>query len=319
MSSGSLPSDALLADVYFRVMQLYEIVRPTATTPTALDDIKKQLGSSSLDLLTLFAIERELITLCPDQMVGPLYQNAQNKLSRILPTESVTRLDTLDKSLPPPDNIVNQRIKLVTASGWLHEYYFFSSMREKFISKNKLNFIIIFTLLFFITLFSAIYCQLYITDREGVQFSLVIGMACAGYLGATISIVRRFKEVADSPIDGIDREGMLMKLEEGQKGIYLSLLLGTISPFIIMLFLWIIPSGDNTVVLGINLLPHFNTPVIKPTATIADIYLYTQTQNIADIARILIISILSGFSERLVPDVLDRLTSEVQKKYNSKP
>ncbi|MNB72659.1 hypothetical protein D3C81_108950 [compost metagenome] len=320
MSLCTTPSTVLLTYLHFRITQLYETVVPTipqsdSTKSELMKRLRAQLDISTFDISTLSSVERELITICPDILVSQLYQNTRDRFLSTLPVEAPHRLEKLEKSSPPENNISNQRTNMLIVCNWLHEYYFFICTREKFISDNKQLFIIMLLILVVITVASSVICQTLIHDRTGIQYSLLIGMACSGYLGATISVVRRFRTVAESPVDGIDREDKLLKLEQGQKGIYLSLLLGTLSPFIIMLVLRILPDGQNTTLLGINLLPHFKDVVISTTATIADVYLYTQLTDASDIARILIISIFCGFAERLIPDVLDRLTNEAEKKY----
>ncbi len=145
----------------------------------------------------------------------------------------------------------------------------------------------------------------------------MFGMICGGYLGAIISTVRRIQTMVDAPIDGVDREAILLKIYQGKRGIYLSILLGACSPFVIYLLLRLVPADKGFVIFGISFIPVFSEPVIHIQPTVSELYLNPILRDAKDIAKILFISILSGFSERLIPDVLDRISTELNYQFKN--
>lgn len=198
--------------------------------------------------------------------------------------------------------------------GYLQKYYFFINEREHFIREMKTNFIAMLFILAILTLLASIWCFHY---QDSLQLSLMFGMVCGGYLGAIISTVRRIQTMADAPIDGVDREAILLKIYQGKRGIYLSILLGACAPFVIYLLLRFVPADKGIVIFGISFLPVFSDPPIHIQPTISELYLTPLLRDTKDIAKILFISILSGFSERLIPDVLDRISTELNNQFKN--
>lgn len=151
---------------------------------------------------------------------------------------------------------------------------------------------------------------------------LVIASICAGYFGAIISIVRRIQGIAEENMDGIDREDLLLKLVNGKWGIFLSIVLGTLAPFVLLLLLVMLQDTNFTVdSVSIDVLPKIQQlgeacgcgTKSSPGTAMSLLYgLRFETKK--DIAEYILLSIACGFSERFVPDVLDRVSKELEAK-----
>ncbi|ORJ47675.1 hypothetical protein B2M27_24700 [Kluyvera intermedia] len=304
----------------FHIEQLTNIIESTQSTPVSNNPpdrfslIKARLNAKNLTINEIFSIEQELIQLYPDRLLPSLYMETKDRYIKALPNESQDKIKILDEDTSIKNEAEEQRNRLRTLYNHLQKYYFFINDREYFVHEMKTNFIIMLFFLAFITLLSSYYCLNYQGD---LQLSLLVGMACAGYLGAIISTVNRIQSMAEAPIDGADREAILLKIYQGKRGIYLSILLGTFAPFIIYLLLRFIPADKGIVIFGISFLPVFKEPVILTQPNIGDLYLTPNLRDAKDIAKILFISMLSGFSERLVPDVLDRISNELNNQFKN--
>lgn len=314
------PNDKLLNYLKFHIEQLINVIESTtiSATPSPPPDrftiIKSRLNTKNLTINELFAIEQELIQLYPDALLPSLYLETKDRYLRVLPNESQGKITTLDELLSTKDEQPVYRNCLITLYNSLQKYYFFINEREYFVHEMKTNFIKMLSILVIITILSNLYCQ---GAGGDLQLSLLIGMACAGYLGAVLSTIQRIQSMAEAPVDGTDREATLLKIYQGKRGIYLSIFLGTCAPFIIYLLLRFIPSQNGIVIFGINLFPDFTKYPSETLKNIGDLFKLSNLiqDQPADIAKILFISMISGFSERLVPDVLDRVSNELSDQY----
>ncbi|WP_145494291.1 hypothetical protein [Yersinia massiliensis] len=309
-------TNTLLNYLNFRVTQLLQTIEPILSesiTPSLrerLEKLKTKLDSEGYIQETLFYIERELLTICPDDIIGQVYQNTKDKYLNALPSEAKLKISTLENS---SINISTEekRTNTLIICGWLHEYYYFINEREKFISHNKFIFCCLLISLIILTVIAVFLCRYFNGNN---QLPLLFGMGFAGCLGAIISVVFRFQDMTERSVDGIDREAYLLKIQQGQRGIQLSILLGAISPFVIFLLLRIIPVESGIKILGIDFLPRFKEPDSPSFITISHLYLHARFVSSGDIARLLFISIFCGFTERLIPDVLDRIKKDIDNK-----
>lgn len=309
----------------FHVEQLANVIQSTRVVvypPNPHDrfnTVKYDLKEEKLTINEIFSLEQELIQLYPDELVPSLYQETKDRYAKVLPNEAQDKIKQLEEPLPPNNQPTELRNRLTSLYSYLHKYYFFINERELFIREMKTNFILMLFILATLTLLASFWCIHY---QDNLQLSLIFGMICGGYLGAIISTVRRIQTMADAPTDGADREAILLKIYQGKRGIYLSILLGACAPFVIYLLLRFVPADKGFVIFGISFLPVFIDPAIHTQPTISDLYLTPTLRDTKDIAKILFISILGGFSERLIPDVLDRISNELNNQFrnqNSKP
>lgn len=323
MLINTQPGNVLLNYLKFHILQLCHTIssQPSSSGNSAvqkrMSEIQQSLNSDELTLQDCSAIEQELLQLYPNALYPTLYLDARQKFSQILPVESVAKLKALE-TLHPVSNAqashTNVRIHTATLFRWIQDYYYFINSREIFIHQMKMRFIAMLFLLIAATVIAGVFC---LNNTSPYHYSILIGMAFGGYLGAIISTVQRLQNVAESSADGIDREATLVKIYQGKTGIQLSILLGTLAPFIVFLLTRFVPNDKGIVIFGISLLPRFNEMLFTDETGVSALYLMPEFVDVKDIAKILFISILSGFSERLVPDVLDRISHELNNQFSN--
>ena len=126
----------------------------------------------------------------------------------------------------------------------------------------------------------------------------------AGFLGAVTSTIRRIQPVAEEPIATSDPLIKTTVIEQGHVGVYLSIALGAVFALVMYLVL----------ATGINLSIGPSAPQFRASASAdpcADCTIYRFFFDLfpaspADFAKLLVWAFVAGFSERLVPDMLDR-------------
>lgn len=326
-----LSNNIIIDQFRFKIIQLIKTIEVSdisAEKKIRLDVIKSKVFFESPSLNDLCYAEKDLIEMCSAEQLDVLYREERCRYAKILPLESVNNLQYLDeyvdygsqsgktitRNVKSSANDKSKRSKLLCVCGWIHEYYYFLIEKERFIGKVKKELCILLAVLTLLSIMYFSFCTLMekMSDTGFQGGSLILGMASAGYFGAVVSTVRRFQNMATISADGIDRESFLLKLQQGVWGIYLSILLGATSPFVFFLLLNIISTDGSITIMGVNFLPSFDKP-FPPCALNIDQGLFqsTRLQTTTDIAKVIFFSVLCGFSERLVPDVLDRMQSEV--------
>jgi len=126
----------------------------------------------------------------------------------------------------------------------------------------------------------------------------------AGFLGAVTSTIRRIQPVAEEPIATSDPLIKTTVIEQGHVGVYLSISLGAVFALVLYLVL----------ATGVNLSIGPSTPKFRavppgqlcPDCTIYRFFLGLFPASPVDFAKLLVWAFVAGFSERLVPDMLDR-------------
>lgn len=317
------PNEQLLKYLKFQVIQIISQIESDQDSfliskHERLTFIKHQLNSSNLSIMEIFPIEYELISLYPEHLINSLLLETKEKYIKALPGEALDRLKSLEENEHCENNKIHPKEIIKMIYNQLHAYYYFINERESFIHKMKSTFIALLFLLMFISIFFIFSC---VNFEFTLKYSLFFGMACGGCLGAIISTVQRLQQMAETPVDRTDREATLLKIYQGKRGIYLSIILGTIAPFIIYFLMRFIPESNNISVLGISLLPDLSKQSCNDHLSASDIStLYPSYQAFCsqDYAKIIFISFLSGFSERLVPDVLDRISNGFDDKFKPK-
>lgn len=342
-----LSNNIIIDQFRFKIIQLIKTIEVSdisAEKKIRLDVIKSKVFFESPSLNDLCYAEKDLIEMCSAEQLDVLYREERCRYAKILPLESVNNLQYLDeyvdygsqsgktiiRKVKSSANDKSKRSKLLCVCGWIHEYYYFLIEKERFIGKVKKDLCILLVMLTLLSILYFSFCTLMEPLMQKINhtgfrgFSLILGMASAGYFGAVVSTVRRFQNMAIISADGIDRESFLLKLQQGVWGIYLSILLGATSPFVFFLLLNIISIGGKVSIMGVDFLPLFDKPLPScllnidqglfpscPLNTDQGLFQSTRLQTTTDIAKVLFFSVLCGFSERLVPDVLDRMQNEV--------
>ena len=144
--------------------------------------------------------------------------------------------------------------------------------------------------------------------RDMTPVEMIFYVLYAGFLGAVTSTIRRIQPVAEEPIAISDPLIKTIAIEQGHVGVYLSIALGAI--FALVLYLAI---GS-----GLELALGGSTPKFLPsgaTKPCPDCSIYVMFTSLlpatsADFAKLLVWSFVAGFSERLVPDMLDRFSTK---------
>ncbi|MCW3479325.1 hypothetical protein OL229_07060 [Neisseriaceae bacterium JH1-16] len=291
----------------FRLALLNMISAAEALAKPGFDakSLINELNQAKENFESLSQIQKKLIGACPDELLSYLWIDLSNHYQRILPKEA-------GKNLPKIDDIATQqtikcRAACLAVSTWLFRYYRFIDQRESLISDTKKYLCSIFTTVVLLTIII-----------PGIQSAiyLAFGMLVAGMLGAGFSISRRIQQVVITPVDDLDRETVLVQLDKGKWGTYLSLISGCIFPFVLYMIF-----ASNLITDGSALFsaasssqgdPSHPAGIPTSTLTIANLYQSIQWGN-ATVAKVLVWSFISGFAERFVPDVLDRIISKASK------
>ncbi len=142
--------------------------------------------------------------------------------------------------------------------------------------------------------------------------SLLLGVAAlalAGGVGAVMSVARRLQGAIDTKVMARDPLFEIAALELGRNGIMLSCLIGSVFALLVFGVFYGAVGG----VLGLNggfLFPQLSGRMLGHEPGIARALGFMRD---GDLARMLIISFIAGFAERLVPDSIDRILSQGDK------
>ena len=327
--------NVIIDEFRFKINQLLQLVELTALkTPSSglnIDDIKEikaRFLSHNDTLEDLCYIEKKLISIAPKDCLDKYYLQLLFRYKEVLPKESEKYIYNKDGETAIADEEILRKETLFI-SGLLHKFYHFLDNKEKVIAKYKMLFITLLLIMFAVSALSFAFTvvtnsmeahsRLALTSDAAM---LVIASICAGYFGAIISIVRRIQGIAEENMDGIDREDLLLKLVNGKWGIFLSIVLGTLAPFVLLLLLVMLQDTNFTVdSVSIDVLPKIQQlgeacgcgTKSSPGTAMSLLYgLRFETKK--DIAEYILLSIACGFSERFVPDVLDRVSKELEAK-----
>ncbi|QMW23773.1 hypothetical protein [Sandaracinobacteroides saxicola] len=127
-----------------------------------------------------------------------------------------------------------------------------------------------------------------------------------GYLGSIVSVTQRFQKAVDSNVMGTDPVFTIGGLLTGQRGIDVAML----SAGVFALLLYVLFASGMASALGLSggVFPAVdNCPALAATTQMGDIGRLMGFCGSADLLRMFIFAFLAGFSERLVPDVINRI------------
>jgi hypothetical protein len=153
-----------------------------------------------------------------------------------------------------------------------------------------------------------------LSDAIGITAprSLLLGVAAlalAGGVGAVMSVARRLQGAIDTKVMSRDPLFEIAALELGRNGIMLSCLIGSVFALLVFGVFY----GAVGALLGLNggfLFPALSGRMLGHAPGIAHALGFKAD---GDLARMLIISFVAGFAERLVPDSIDRILSQGDK------
>ncbi|HDR2862206.1 TPA: hypothetical protein QCK11_002185 [Enterobacter asburiae] len=322
----------IIDEVRFKINQLLHTVEFFADQyqlgkeyTEKLKDIKLFFSNNNKTLYDLFYTEKMLIGIATESCLRKYYKQLTERYIEVLPKEAKKYIYPNEITIPQLDLLREETLYI---AGLLHNYYNFLDKKEKTISKYKLLFIILLLIMIAILgvafLFSMTIRSLYISpmfNATSDTIIFIIAMLCSGYFGGVISIVRRIQNIAEKSVDGVDREDLILKLINGKWGIFLSVLLGTLSPFVLLLVLFIFQ--DTEIKIGdFNVLPRFCNIATEcgkfsghaSENSIMSLLSELTFKSKKDIAEFFLLSIACGFSERFIPDVLDRVSKELDNK-----
>jgi hypothetical protein len=134
----------------------------------------------------------------------------------------------------------------------------------------------------------------------------------SGMLGALISITRRLQVV--TTLSDFERDAAieLAGLTYGRTGVYVALFSGGVFP-LVLLFVFVSGLFDKAFSSGIaSLLPAFIGPISADAKAISlsEMVFQLGPASAPDYAKVVVWSFVSGFAERFVPDILDRLVRQ---------
>lgn len=127
-----------------------------------------------------------------------------------------------------------------------------------------------------------------------------------GVLGAFVSVLRRLNDaIGNNGEPDLSREFSALE-NEGER-LWISLITGGI--FSVLLY-FLFSSGVGKDLLGTTLIPQFNCGAKCPAPSGDSFLTVNLPINTAEFAKCIVWSFLAGFSEQLVPDVLDKLAKK---------
>ena len=236
-----------------------------------------------------------------------LYQHYHDNLPKILQEESLCRdtaLDDYQFSLLRDDT--------VSIARQLQRLAYVRICRSESINERK-RFIIQATL--FIMLLGFLVFQLLDSnlnllftsevDKSGAKFLLLV--ICSGMTGSAMSILQRIEKVAHIPPLITDNIHDTMQITLNMSNWYVTSLLVSGAIFALLVHFLCIAQLVNV----LDILPNMSKLNI-PSGTSSLQQLVISPDNRIDLAKLLLAYFLSGFGERLVPDILDSLIKKTE-------
>jgi len=289
------------------------------------------MSEQRYSLAPLLAIEAEILVDTPEAAIGKRFWALEERFARMVPDAMVECWDRekeqirAGKAENAPPVIIETRANAATLLARIHDTYLCNVSREKSVREMKV--FIVFTAIavsLIVAVMAGLLGQsgLFVPKHDGNEVFLnsqsLVLLFTMGMMGASVSVTRRMSNAVGSPMMAKDAMLELSGFAFGHAGIALGLVLGGIFALVIY-FLFMAGGFDQTLgKLGGALLPTFREACAAPTCSAASeaavdkvvtaLFLTDRTQ----LAKLLIWCFLVGFSERLVPDMLDRLAKQAQ-------
>lgn len=286
---------------------------------TEIEKFSRIPGEGRYDLSPIFRAELNLFTECPDQILHARYWAILDRFERVTNSKAAEKHRAMLAAKTPESITIRADVGSLLAT--IHNDYIFDLERERSIRRLKIYMLALF----------ALTAVALVTFADGWPPRLIApaddshwraGMAimfALGVLGALISIFRRVQGAVARDSLETDPVHDLGGLAFGYVGLTVALLSGGIFAIIAYLLLKSQMFGN-----GASLFPGFQNqdcakaPLCAAANKVGDVFGNIATAldltGSKELAKMLVWAFLAGFSERLVPDVLDRITAAGQKK-----
>ncbi|TZG27428.1 hypothetical protein FYJ91_07485 [Sphingomonas montanisoli] len=271
----------------------------------------------------LLKIEAALVDLMPDDMVCARLWSVQDRFRRVVPATTLTAYaasspDPGSAQWSEPRFVKNQYKSLLDV---IHINYLMNIGREKSIKRAKFIVVIAMTALTIAFLIVAKFSSDLVAY---LVFLFIIGL-----MGATMSICRRLQTVVSHDAMTEDPIFELTGLRSGWVGLMLSLFMGGVFALVMYAIvmagsldsLLTVPEVADSIIAN-EAVP--DAPVIvadrsqqlvktcsaRKGDTICDMAKALHLADISSLFRLILFAFAAGFAERLVPDMLGRLSKQ---------
>jgi hypothetical protein len=296
---GVLPSEAVsLAKSGLEAFAAYtkSSAAPQEASSDSLKELSNQLAEmqrdpDNLDFAQYARFEMQLLGVLPMPLLKRRAWEVRERF-RVVFGEDRYRSYVDSK---PPELGADDRDALLADSQMLmkcmSEAYIFALGREREIQRMKRRVFALSTVAWAAALLIWI-----ILEGRGSEYHMIPLLALFGLFGSTISVFRRLQTLAVTNASATDAALELMSLRLGSIGVLVALLSGWVFA---MLIGFIFQAGF--IQLG-DVAPKFQPDhILEPVTS-------------SDRAKLLVFAFISGFAERFVPDVIDRLTQKADAK-----
>ena len=265
-----------------------------------------------VSLTCVFEMETLQIKLLPDERIRTKAWSVRANYTSIISKDLMQKYIETNppdlKSENPSYPKIRADVEDLTTG--LHWWYVNAHRKEMALRRLKLKLLwaVLIGLLFVVLMTAGLTfgkgCfQTFLSQLTPVE--MILYVMYSGFLGAITSTIRRIQPIADAPISVSDPLVKSMAFEQGSVGVYLSTALGAI--FALVLYL-AFAAGLQAVV-GTSA-PEFRTvseSMSSCGSSLCEFFWALLPKSSADFAKALVWSFIGGFSEKLVPDMLDRL------------
>ncbi len=276
-------------------------------------------------LAPLLAIEAEILADTPEAAVSKRFWALEERFERVVPKAMIDRWRQQKEQMlsqkddKAPGGTVETKANAATLLARIHDTYLCNVSREKSVRSMKV--FIVITAMGTILFASLLAAYLSANNWLFIDRGALVLVFAMGVLGAGVSVTRRIGSAVESPMLAKDAMVELSGFAFGQAGIALGMVLG--GTFAVLVY-FIFMGGDFQHLLGDvgeAMVPKFFDCNTKPNcpgaiqnvalSKMEDVVRALGLAGKTELAKLLVWSFLVGFSERLVPDMLDRLAKNV--------
>ena len=295
MKSGNDDKKPIEQCIEAQLQSLAPSLADTAVYTQLRQEFDDAKGKDETDFARLLGFEKRLLDLYPDSLLKRKARFIRERFAVVAGAEGYRKYLTS----APPDPINAPREELLAdlraLLDQIHASYAFNIDREQRVGKLKQWLVGVSALILAVGTLAIL-----TTSQAGWLCWLIVA---SGILGALTSILRRLQDVATLPAFEKDPVLELTSLSHGRTGIYIALVSGAV--FSLLLYC-VFASG---VIGNGGIFPEFKEVggVASGGMDLAYFANHVGPAGYKDYGKVLVWSFISGFAERFVPDVLDRL------------